>query len=678
MNKIKTVKIRNEDGSISEESYTIAADAINIDMNNNKNVQETIGNINVDRDGNISEQLKKKIDTLYIEDNLTSTSINKALSANQGRILNNNINKRISYYNTIIDLKNSTDIKINDIVYVVSTDSFYEIKENDNSTLDNVFKIAFYNLNYYAYLIFDSSVNFKITEQVPEEDRGYSNINMANYLNIILNRIKNDNANIQEIIFNNGTWLFSPVCVNIGATKRLLIRGIGQTSVFNCSNINKGRTVFAPYSNQTYIIKLGGNQNFENNPTGSRGLSLSDICFSSVVNANDSSIENHLITRGALYIDNNSGGMFSRLDFYKINGICLGIRASFELDFGVVNVRTKSNINYPAIIFDDRTGSNATYDNISSCNFETLRMENIAGDHIYISPLSNFDMNTINYFELECNYPVVMSGEIKNTDYNGTQNIDYDFYIFRGIFRRLVISHMNLSMHSNYYGTYNNQNYRVNGIFCFENSGETYKYNEYEVGELFIKFTNTEETASACKQFLAVKKHNTGNELIMFNSIYIYSAVPVVGSLFQTAEGVRFSRIVINNIENNKDDHRELINMYPAYKFYHGISNGEIVSFDNSIFIEGIGINSPGSRCLRFPFTFNENQNFLIGIYCPSGKYTFTVSTSSGNTVYSDSSSSSARYVEVPITINTTFRDTVDFIISNNTPDIIIDYIAVL
>jgi len=64
MKKIKTLKIKNEDGSINEESYTISADAINIDMKNGKNLQETIGNIDIDEDGSIAEQLKNIIERL--------------------------------------------------------------------------------------------------------------------------------------------------------------------------------------------------------------------------------------------------------------------------------------------------------------------------------------------------------------------------------------------------------------------------------------------------------------------------------------------------------------------------------------------------------------------------------------------------------------------------------------
>ena len=47
MDKIKTVKIKNKDGSISEESYTISVDAKNVDMSNGNDLQFTIGDIDV-------------------------------------------------------------------------------------------------------------------------------------------------------------------------------------------------------------------------------------------------------------------------------------------------------------------------------------------------------------------------------------------------------------------------------------------------------------------------------------------------------------------------------------------------------------------------------------------------------------------------------------------------------
>lgn len=133
MNKVKTIKIKNEDGSVSEESYAIAADALNIDMANGKNVQETIGTIDVDNDGNVATQLKKKINKSDIIDNLDSSDNNKVLSAKQGKVLNeavaaanSDIKKKIYYFNTIAEMKADEDLVAGD---TCQTLGYYE--END-------------------------------------------------------------------------------------------------------------------------------------------------------------------------------------------------------------------------------------------------------------------------------------------------------------------------------------------------------------------------------------------------------------------------------------------------------------------------------------------------------------------------------------------------------------------
>lgn len=149
MNKIKTIKIKNEDGSISEESYSIAADALNIDMVNGKNVQETIGTIDVDKDGDIAAQLNKKINKSDIIDNLNSSDNNKVLSAKQGKVLgdavtalNTNINKKTYYFNTVAEMK-SANLKEND---VCQTLGYYSVNDggaglykivDDNTLVDD-------------------------------------------------------------------------------------------------------------------------------------------------------------------------------------------------------------------------------------------------------------------------------------------------------------------------------------------------------------------------------------------------------------------------------------------------------------------------------------------------------------------------------------------------------------
>lgn len=151
MNKVKTIKIKNEDGSISEESYSIAADAVNVDMVNGKNVQETIGTIDVDKDGDIAAQLNKKINKSDIIDNLNSSDNNKVLSAKQGKVLgdavtalNTNINKKIYYFNTIAEMKADEDLAAGDTCQTLGYHSvndggsgLYQIVD-DNTLVDDI------------------------------------------------------------------------------------------------------------------------------------------------------------------------------------------------------------------------------------------------------------------------------------------------------------------------------------------------------------------------------------------------------------------------------------------------------------------------------------------------------------------------------------------------------------
>ena len=117
MDKIKTVKIKNPDGSVSEETYTISVDARNVDMENSKNLQETIGTVNVDIDGSIAEQLAEldsdKINMTDIIDNLNSSSNTKVLSAKQGKVLGDavaaleaeSVKKKAYFFDTVADMK---------------------------------------------------------------------------------------------------------------------------------------------------------------------------------------------------------------------------------------------------------------------------------------------------------------------------------------------------------------------------------------------------------------------------------------------------------------------------------------------------------------------------------------------------------------------------------------------
>lgn len=620
----------------------------------------------------LQEYIEHYFDNLDVQEEINNKLDQMVESGELESIINNILTLSIYTFNTMNEAIDY-DLQTNARFKVTDRNSLYIVGNDDETTTDGIFKIELNNGNF-AYLQYDSSVNFEITGQVCEEDRNYSKVDMKQYLEIILNRIINNNANITEIVFNSGTWLFSPTCINLGINnKSLNIKGKTPVRVFNGYS-GKSFTNFAPYNDeQTYIIKLGGNPSFQSNPIGSRGLSISDIRFTSIQDNNDDITP--LITKGALYIDNNSGGIFPRLDFYKINGVCLAIRASFELDFGVVNIRTKANYDYDAIIFDDIIGSNATYNNISSCNFETLRMENCAGNYVYIHPKSNFDMNTINYFELENNYPDLLGAERKQ-DYDGTQTIENKKYIFHGNFRRLQISHMNLSMHSNYYGRYNNENYRVDSIFCYDTpTNENQKFNRFQVGQMYIHYTNS-ENANKIKQFICDKKYTCGNECIQINQIYISDELPITQGLFSNAENVNYNRIQIGQIIDNHDTTSTMAQVIKAYTVPNVLNTGTIKSFENSRFKEGLGLSKSGSKVADFKASINGEHKIGLGVYCPSGAYRIVVGTTNGNVVLSDDTVETARYVDISGDINCNAGDTITITLSNNTPDIIVDYIT--
>lgn len=105
MDKIKTVKIKNPDGSISEETYTISVDAKDVDMANGKELQETIGTIDIDTDGNIAEQLEN------LNNNVDD--------------LNIDIKKKAYFFNTVADMKNA-NLKVGDYVCTLG---YYEVND---------------------------------------------------------------------------------------------------------------------------------------------------------------------------------------------------------------------------------------------------------------------------------------------------------------------------------------------------------------------------------------------------------------------------------------------------------------------------------------------------------------------------------------------------------------------
>lgn len=235
MDKIKTIKVKNEDGSISEESYSIAADALNIDMVNGKNVQETIGTIDVDKDGDIAAQLNKKINKSDIIDNLDSSDNNKVLSAKQGKVLgdvvtvlNTNINKKIYYFNTVADMKANEDLVAGDTCQTLGYHSvndggagLYQII-NDNTLVDdriNVHELANHlkaKLITFNLLEFDEIVNnynvfdlakceYRYSPNYNISDNTINYTNSEDFLTLIIPNPKHGKIRISKLFLETAT-----------------------------------------------------------------------------------------------------------------------------------------------------------------------------------------------------------------------------------------------------------------------------------------------------------------------------------------------------------------------------------------------------------------------------------------------------------------------------------------
>lgn len=84
MEKLKAIKVKQPDGLYSNE-IPIGADAVNIDMANGTNLEQTLGNVNVLTDGNIINQIKN-VNNIKLDKNVYNSDM-AAMNAKVDNIL---------------------------------------------------------------------------------------------------------------------------------------------------------------------------------------------------------------------------------------------------------------------------------------------------------------------------------------------------------------------------------------------------------------------------------------------------------------------------------------------------------------------------------------------------------------------------------------------------------------
>ena len=349
MDKIKTVKIKNEDGSISEETYNISVDAKNVDMANNKNLQETIGTINIDTDGNIAYQLENlknnKVDKTDIIDNLNSTENDKVLSANQGKvlgdaitILNEDVNKKPYYYNNVANMKADTKLKAGDMTVTLG---YYEPNDGGGAEyiirtttpsgtsvqLSNGLYAELCGNEIYNVLQQPQTSNYQLTAGTKLTGNKHITIN-ANNENIAV-EVKDQNVTIDNVRITNTNSLANKTGIKAykqgGNTAGL---SINNTSIG--SGFENGVVLDGAYFSSFYNLSIGnttgasltltdsqsnwtGDQNFVNcnfnsgyptiliDKADTNTISFDNCCFENVTN-------NVIENKGKIYVNRSYFG----------------------------------------------------------------------------------------------------------------------------------------------------------------------------------------------------------------------------------------------------------------------------------------------------------------------------------------------------------------------------------
>lgn len=237
MDKIKTVKIKNEDGSVSEETYTISVDARNVDMDNGKDLQDTIGTINVDIDGNISRQLK------YLNENVNN--------------LNIDIKKKAYFFNTIADMKNA-DLKIGDYVctlgyYIANDGGAGEYQIISGNYIDDGGIYHQLNNNLFAKLIANEEINVK--QFGAYGDKNHDDTEAIQKAFTYSKSILLTSSTNPIITFEEGTYLVSNT-LNLALGVRLYLKG----TVVILSSVDNGVTLWL---NSADILYTAGQMLYE-------------------------------------------------------------------------------------------------------------------------------------------------------------------------------------------------------------------------------------------------------------------------------------------------------------------------------------------------------------------------------------------------------------------------------
>ena len=383
----------------------------------------------------------------------------------------------------------------------------------------------------------------------------------------------------------------------------------GELNFFPPESTVSGTVIQPRSSNQTYIWRLGCVERWTFN------IVIENITFS------DFGATKCNLTEGALSLLGCSTCWFKGLQFRYMNGCCIKISSSWELDFDTINLREIGGVSSPKIWFADTTPLGwEVVENISQINIGTLYYEAIDGTVLRSDANSVLDNVTIDNIIGE--YSSYTTMYIDRIDINDISDADY----------AAATSISLIDIRNAHRFTISNINNAPPKLTCARIGGVLYKY------DTIVKFGGTGTNlqignlTTSLSQATTTRKidviHGTGGYLQITN-IFLnnssenatsYNLSNVFRLYCNKVLGLSIGSVMANSA-NGVVNFAPMLEMYNAYKYAmtQRLDNNGIIMYDEVIPGLHLGILPSVSVGLIISLNKNPFTVYAIDIIAKTG-----------------------------------------------------------
>lgn len=328
--------------------------------------------------------------------------------------------QKVSYYNTVSDMKNSNKLKNGDCVvtlgYYSPNDGGGATYKVGNDISDNYFVLSLAGgLTATLVISNNNNVNIKQIGGKPQDSNGkYDN---KTYIDAYINRLNNlDNKTKRfKLYIPSGIWCFSPTTI-------YRYQGFSITGDINFAHrgiSNEGTIINAMSDNQDFVWQIGnGTGMIYNFELGNFTMSASSYKASGSTFMVDTVYN---VNNVALKFQGCAFGHVHNILFNEIYGTAFDITSSWEITFKKLIFRGIGGFTTPVMNFSKLLSSLSSYNpNLSNIMFDTLDFEGCAGDYINFEADSYFLNSEIRAIVVE-----VATGELTDSTGKFTDGI-YD------------------------------------------------------------------------------------------------------------------------------------------------------------------------------------------------------------------------------------------------------------